>query len=176
LSIKSPKRRLSRKSHLHLIPLARTFAAVDSIRYFYEPNDPIACLTCVQITMTDDHHDVVVSGLSAYSKVVSNWFQIGTLEALPGRPKRTRRWRFLFLVPSGNASAFESQRLKGDTNRGEWAGKVYQYVLGLEDQTMFGRRSDSSVQNTIMSQGATGTVLNICLGLGVLKNLVYGFR
>jgi len=33
-------------------------------------------------------------------------------------------------VPSDEAS-FEMQRLEGDT-QGEWAGKVQQYVLGLD--------------------------------------------
>src|SRR5712672_2390843 len=35
---------------LHLVPLARNFPAVDSI--LYDPNDPNAVLTCMQITIT----------------------------------------------------------------------------------------------------------------------------
>lgn len=153
---------------LHLILLARNFAAVDSI--LYDPNDPIACFTCVQITMSDVH-DIVVSGLRRIQK----WFQGGTLEAL--RPQRTRPWRFLFLVQSGNASAFESQRLKGDTNKGEWAGKVHQYVLGLEDQNYIREkiRFERAEHDHVATGGATGTVLNICLKV-LLKFLVYGFR
>ncbi|KAI0283967.1 hypothetical protein BGY98DRAFT_949780 [Russula aff. rugulosa BPL654] len=41
------------KERLHIIPLARNFPAVDSI--LYDPNDPNAVLTCIQITLNKDH-------------------------------------------------------------------------------------------------------------------------
>jgi hypothetical protein len=52
------------------------------------------------------------------------------------------------------ASTYKSQNLDGDTGRGEWAGKVHQYVLGLKEETIFGR-SDSSVQRatTTLQEG-----------------------
>ena len=43
-----------------MIPLARDFLAVDSI--LYDPNDPNAVPTCIQITM-NTNHPIAVSGL-----------------------------------------------------------------------------------------------------------------
>jgi len=35
-------------------------------------------------------------------------------------------------VPSADEASFELQPLKGDTDLGEWDGKVHQYVLGWD--------------------------------------------
>jgi hypothetical protein len=56
-------------SQVHLVPLARNFAAVDSILY-YDPNDPKAVLTCIQITMKESH-PVDVKGL----KRIQGWLK-----------------------------------------------------------------------------------------------------
>jgi len=78
-------------------------------------------------------HPIVVSGLQH----IQSWFKLGTpLEGL--RPTNARPWRFVFVVPSGMMSTFKKQKLDGDTAKGAWAKKVYQYVLGLEEQTIFG--------------------------------------
>ncbi|KAF8505817.1 hypothetical protein F5888DRAFT_1604032, partial [Russula emetica] len=133
-----------KRKPLHLIPFVRNFPAVDLI--LYDPDDPDAVVTCFQITMNKDHASIV-SGLQR----IQSWFKLGTpLEGL--RPTGTRPWRFLFVVPSGMVSTFKSQNLDGDTRGREWAGKVHQYVLGLEEETIFGTRSDSSVQCAITSQ------------------------
>ncbi len=68
-------------------------------------------------------------------------------------PSKTRPWRPLFVVPSDVASAFKLQELNGDTARGKWAGKVRQYVVGLEEQTTFGKRSDPSVCGNFTRKG-----------------------
>jgi len=54
--------------------------------------------------------------------------------------------------PLRMVSTYKSQKLDGDTVKGAWRRKVNQYVLGLEEQTIFGRRSDSSAQRAIISQ------------------------
>jgi hypothetical protein len=54
--------------------------------------------------------------------------------------------------PLGMVSTFKPQKLDGDTVKGAWRRKVNQYVLGLEEQTIFGRRSDSSAHRAIISQ------------------------
>jgi len=120
---------------VHLVPSARNFAVVDSI--LYDPDDPDAVLTCIQITMNMNmKHPIAVSGL----KLIQRWLKReSSLDGLC--PQKTRPWRFLFVVPSDDASQFKSQRFKGDTRTGEWAGKVHQYVLGLREQTIFGRSS-----------------------------------
>jgi hypothetical protein len=118
---------ISLKLAHHLVPLARDFAAVDSI--IYDPND--AVLTCIQIT-TNTRHPIVVSGL----RNIQRQLKPGTaLECL--RPSKTKPWRFLFVVPVSMESNFELQTFTGDTNRGEWAGKVDQYVLGLKEDDVF---------------------------------------
>jgi len=125
------RKAVDNKQPLHLVPSAPNFPAVDSI--LYDPND---VLTCIQIMITVDH-DIVVSGLQD----IQSWLKRGTsLENL--RPTRNRRWRFLFVVPSDMASTFKVQKLDGDTRRAEWARKVDQYVLGLEERNIF-------VQSTI---------------------------
>jgi len=54
--------------------------------------------------------------------------------------------------PLRMVSTYKSQKLDGDTVKGAWRRKVNQYVLGLEEQTIFGRRSDSSAQRAIILQ------------------------
>ena len=106
------------RNPLHLVPLALNFP-VNSILY-----DPNEALTCIQITISRKHH-ILVSGLQR----IRSWLKRDT--RLAGLlPLKERPWRFIFIVPSDEAS-FELQRLEGDT-QGEWAGKVQQYVLGLD--------------------------------------------
>jgi hypothetical protein len=128
---------------VHLVPLARNFASVDSI--LYNPNDGDAVLTCIQITVNLEH-GISVNGL----KKIQRWLQGDHLKNL--RPSITKPWRFVFVVPTNDAPKFKWQTLKGDTSKGEWAGKVHQYVLGLEEETIFGRRSNSIVQHATASQ------------------------
>jgi hypothetical protein len=130
---------------VHLVPSVCNFPAVDSI--LYDPDDPDAVLTCIQITINKDH-PIAVSGF----QLIQSWLKVGTPPA-GLRPTKTRQWRLLFIVPFGMESTFKSQKLNGDgdTTKGKWAGKVDQYVLALEEQTIF-RRSDSSIQRVITSQ------------------------
>jgi hypothetical protein len=104
----------------HLVHSAPNFPAVDSI--LYGPND---VLTCIQTTLSSKH-PINATGLQE----IQSWLEARTLLAYL-RPSADRPWRFIFIVPPGNASTFELQQLEHDT-RGEWAGKVHQYVLGLE--------------------------------------------
>ena len=111
---------IQRNEPLHLIPSAPNFTAVDSILYA-----PTEVLTCIQTTVSRKH-SICVSGLQR----IQSWLEHGTpLAAL--RPSTNRPWRFIFIVPSGEASTFELQKLEGDT-KDEWAGKVHQYVLELD--------------------------------------------
>jgi hypothetical protein len=118
------------------------FAAVDSIVY-----DPNEVLTCIQITTNADH-PVAVSGLERVQK----WLKRST-PAENLRPHDTRPWRFIFVVPSETARIFKLQPLEGKT-KDKWAGRVDQYVLGLQEETIFRRRSDWSKQHVItLEQG-----------------------
>jgi len=105
---------------LHLVPLVRNFPAVDSI--VYNLNEP---LTCIQTTVSRNH-PIVVSGLQR----IQSWLGLGTPLA-DLRPSEERPWRLIFIVPS-DETTFEPQQLRGDTDEGEWAGKVHQYVLRLD--------------------------------------------
>jgi hypothetical protein len=128
------------KTPMHLVPEASNFPAVDSI--VYNPNDPDAVVTCIKITMNKDH-TILVKGLRS----IQRW-----LRPLGLHPTKKRPWRLLFIVPLDMASTFKAQNFKGDTAKGEWRSKVNQYVLGLEEQTIFKRRSNSSAQRAITSQ------------------------
>ena len=113
----------------HLVPFERNLPAMDSI--LYDPDDPDAVITCIQITMNKDHA-IAVSGL----RRLQRWFKAGSpLESL--RPTNAKPWRLLFVVPSHMEGTFKSQKLKDDTASNVWAGKVHQYVLGLEERTIF---------------------------------------
>jgi hypothetical protein len=92
-------------------------------------------------------HPIAVSAL----RRIQSWLDLGTLP-VGLCPTKARPWRFLFVVPSRMVSTFQPQRSDGDTTRSEWAGKVDQYVSGLKDHTIFGRRSDLRVQRATTSQ------------------------
>ena len=130
------------REKLHLVHLICNSPVVDSI--FYDPNDSNAVLTCIQITIDEDH-DIAVSGLQR----IQSWLKRDTqLEDL--HPSKDRPWRFVFVVPSGIADKFKLQKLVGDTSRDNWAGKVDQYVLGLEEQMILRRGSEHA---TILQWG-----------------------
>jgi hypothetical protein len=109
---------------LHLVPSISNFPAVDSI--VLDPDG----LTCIQITINHDH-PIDVSGL----RRVQKWLDPST-PAKVFSPEETRPWRFIYIVPLNMAHKFEQQELKGK-GKGAWAGKVDQYVLGLEEETIF---------------------------------------
>ena len=99
---------------LHLVTLAGNFVAGDSVIY-----DPKEGLTCIQITINKEH-PILVLGLER----IQSWLKSGTpLEDL--RPSKRKPWHFIFILPSDMGS-FKSQRLRGDTAQGEWAGEVHQ--------------------------------------------------
>ncbi|KAH9978410.1 hypothetical protein BJV74DRAFT_888255 [Russula compacta] len=135
---------VQKKERVHLVPINPNFGAVDSI--LYDPNDPNT-LTCIQITR-NERHPIAVSGL----KRIQGWLIRGTL--LAGlRPSKTSPWRFIFFVPSsGMESTFKLQKFCDDTLLGEWASKVQQYVMRLEEQTIFGKEPDWRVKHAITPQ------------------------
>ncbi|KAH9997437.1 hypothetical protein BJV74DRAFT_883436 [Russula compacta] len=134
------------KEPLHLVPSDSRFPAADSI--LYDPHDPNAVLTCVQITK-NKRQPIVASGLQD----IQAWFKPHTPLA-DLRPSKTRPWRFLFVVPSDMFLTYKFQNLKGATPTGVWATKVHQYVLGIEERTIFrkGKRSDSRVQRAPLAE------------------------
>ncbi len=133
------------KKSLHLIPVARNFAAADSI--LYDPNDPDAVLTCIQVTRNREH-PISVSGLQH----IQSWLKVGSpLKAL--RPSKKKPWRLLFVVPMGLIFGKQTYKGKDDAEIAEWAGKVHQSVLELKEETIFRRGSDSSIQHATTSQG-----------------------
>jgi hypothetical protein len=129
---------VQKKKPRHFVPLARTFPAVDSI--LYDPNDPNAVLTCIQITR-NENHPIVVKAL----KQIQHWLRLRTpLGDL--RPTESSPWRFSFVVPSGMMSTFTLQELDRDTARGVWSGKVDQYVVGLDEEIIFREISTTTSQ------------------------------
>jgi hypothetical protein len=124
----------------------------------YNPNDRDAVFTCIQVTMNLKHR-ISVNGLLKIQRYLKRDTLLNGL-----RPSKKMPWRFVYVVPSHKASKFKWQDLNGDTSRGEWAGKVDQYVLGLEEETIFGARSDSIVQHaTTSQQGEQQVRFTVCL-------------
>jgi len=116
---------------LHLVPSEVNFPAIDSI--VYQPDD---VLTCLQITISLKHR-IAVSGLNR----IQGWLKYNS--SLAGlRAKTAKPWRFIFVLPLDKAHKFGIQKLDKDSPTGVWARKVNQYVLGLEEETIFGPRSD----------------------------------
>jgi hypothetical protein len=132
---------------LHLLPSVSNFPAIDSI--ILDPDG----LTCIQITIGDDH-PIVVSGLQRVQK----WLDRSTPAKLL-RPEKTRPWRFIFIVPLNIAHKFKLQAFEGK-GKGAWAQKVDQYVFGLKEETIFKIISDLSKQRTF--NWGDWYVLNIC--------------
>jgi hypothetical protein len=114
---------------LHLVPLDPNFPAVDSILY-----DPGEVLTGIQVTIRNEH-PVAISGL----KHVQGWLKLkGPLAHL--RPSITgNHWRLIFVVPAATAVSFRQQVFEQDTGGNEWARKVDQYVLSIEEDALWGR-------------------------------------
>jgi len=83
-------------------------------------------LTCIQTTVSGKH-PISVPGLKRLQSWLGPKTSLAHLRPLPNTP-----WRFIFIVPIGNAQTYEIQEFKGDTGSGEWAGKVRQYVLELD--------------------------------------------
>ena len=112
------------------MPLDPNFAAIDSM--LYEPSLPT--LTGIQVTIRDEH-PVAVSGL----KCIQGWLkQKSPLAHL--RPSISgEHWRLVFVIPNPAADSFKQQPMEGDTRGNEWAKKIDQYVLGLQEDTLWGR-------------------------------------
>ena len=112
------KEPVAAKKAAHLVPSATNFPAVDSI--VYHPDD---VLTLIQVTMNKSKHPISVRDIQGWLR------EVGTAGLLPTKKDP---WRFVFIVPPNMAGDFKPQGLKGDTEKGEWAGKMNQYVLGLD--------------------------------------------
>jgi hypothetical protein len=121
---------VSSRRGLHLVPLDPNFPAVNSV--LYDPSSSV--LTGIQVTISDEH-PVAVSGL----KRIQRW--LGRRSSLAHlRPSISdNHWRLLFVVPEAAAATFELQSMEGDTSGNEWARKVDQYVLGLQEDTLWRR-------------------------------------
>ena len=107
---------------LHLVPAVPNFKAVDSILYI--PNE---VLTCIQATVSSKDHGIHVPGL----RVIQSWLGVKREPLAHLCPSKDRPWRFIFIVPPDKSSSFGFQRLEHDTDKGAWAEKMHQYVLGL---------------------------------------------
>jgi hypothetical protein len=61
-----------------------------------------------------------------------SWYCIETADLqISSLIEQGHAWRFIFIVPPDEETNFGRQKFEGDTDNGEWAGKVDEYVLGL---------------------------------------------
>ena len=93
----------------------------------YSPGD---VLTVIHATV-ETEHPVAVVGLERIQSILSN-FQSSIAD---------NNWRLIFVVPEQIASTFQIQKLEGDTDSNEWFKKVDQYILGINEDTLWGRTS-----------------------------------
>jgi len=122
---------VSNKQSLHLVPKDPNFPALDSI--VYDPK-PESGLSLNQIT-ANLHHPVAVVGLQH----VQRWLKQNTLLAHLQPSIQCRHWPFTFIVPETISDSFTKQLFEGDTITQEWANKVDQYVLGIEEESLWAR-------------------------------------
>jgi hypothetical protein len=116
---------------LHLVPSARNFPAVDSMIY-----DPGEVFTCIQVTV-NANHGINVDGL----KRIQGWLDPATPAAIL-RPGVSTPWRFVFIVPSDIAPTFRLQTFDKDSTTEIWSRKVVQYVVALDEGTIFGAMNE----------------------------------
>ena len=104
------------KVPVHLVPINRNQAAVDSI--LYDPND-LHKLIYIQITKNTSHL-ITVSGLKFIQSQLKCDIPLAGLHSSKANP-----WRFIFVVSSLDMeSTFNLQMFHNDTPHGEWASKV----------------------------------------------------
>jgi hypothetical protein len=86
---------------------------------------PLNCTGAFQVTRNKSKHPIKVSGL----RDIQRWLRdVGPKSLLP---TKQAPWCFVFILPPNMESAFKYQKLKDDTKTREWAGKMNQFVLGL---------------------------------------------
>ena len=136
-----PIRRYTFEEPMYLVPPAPNFAAVDSI--------------FKQRSVATTRLKSQVSGkYKSGSKKAHRLRSCAPLRRLP-KVDGDGRWRFIFIVPKKVEPTFTKQELQGDTDKGIW---VDQYVLGLDEKTIFESRTAPSRPATVR-----GMVMNICL-------------
>ena len=131
------------KVPVHLAPFYHNQAAVDLI--LYDPND-LHKITYIQITMNMSH-SIAISGLQFIQRQLKYDTPLAGLH-----PSKAHPWCFIFVVPSSEMeSTYKVQNFYGDTPLHEWASKVQQYVVCLEDQIIF-RKEPNGTQCATTSQ------------------------
>jgi len=114
----------------HLVPWDPNFPTLGSVLY-----DPSGPLTCIQVTLRKKHPAVVLG-----FKRIQGWLKRNALLASLRPSTSGKHWYLLFVVPEVMASAYRLQEFEGDTKQNEWPRKVDQYVLGLEEDVVWGKK------------------------------------
>jgi hypothetical protein len=97
-------------------------------------HDPCEVLTGIQVTIRNEH-PVAVLGL----KHIQGWLKLRSPLTHLWPSIAGNHWRLIFVVQAAAAPSFKQQVFEEDTGRHEWARKVDQYVLGVEEDTLWGR-------------------------------------
>jgi hypothetical protein len=99
---------------LHLVFLDLNFPPINSM--LYDPSSSV--LTGIQVIIRDKHPVAILDPHAHLRPSISS-----------------NHRRVVFVIPEAAAASFEQQPLKGDSGN-EWARKVYQYLLGLQGDTL----------------------------------------
>ena len=116
---------VTQQKSVHLVAQERSFPALHSI--LYSPGD---VLTVIHATVETEHPVAVVS-LQRIQSILSN-----LQSSIPDN-----NWQLIFVVPEQIASTFQIQKFEGDADSNEWFEKVDQYVLGINEDTLWGKTS-----------------------------------
>ena len=119
---------VTQQKSVHLVPKEPNFPVVHSI--LYTPGDD---LTGIHITVQTEHL-VEVVGLQR----IQSWLKRESILANLRPSIQGNHWRLIFVVPEQIASTFQIQKFEGDTDSNEWFEKVDQYVLGIEEDALWG--------------------------------------
>jgi hypothetical protein len=125
---------VTQQKSVHLVPQEPNFPAVHSI--LYTPGD---VLTGILVT-DQTKHPVEVVGL----KCIQSWLKRGSMLANLRPSIEGNHWQLIFVVPQQIAPTFQIQMFEGDTDSNEWFKKVDQYVLGIDEDTLWRQLSSFS--------------------------------
>lgn len=114
-----------KQGSLYIQPISDNFASLDSI--VYQPAEPL-----IGIQITDALiHPIKATGLSSFQQLLK---PKDTLLA-PLRPTIRKPWILLFIVPTPMENSFTRQDITGVAVN--WSPKTSQYVLGLNQDSVF---------------------------------------
>ncbi|EDR09963.1 uncharacterized protein LACBIDRAFT_318345 [Laccaria bicolor S238N-H82] len=137
---------VTQRKSVHLVPQERNFSALHSI--LYTPGD---VLTVIYATVETERPVGVVS-----FQRIQSWLKRDSMLSHLQPSILGNHWRLIFVVPEQMASSFRIQKFEGDADSDGWFEKVDQYVLGINEDTLWARTSQLSSPTVFRESGLVG--------------------